>query len=99
MQQGKELDHSAIGACLCGEAQAILAVASATAEGIRLVAQAIQSPGGVEATQLRVAVQYVEQFGHLAQKNNTVILPANVADVAAMVTTAMRVFRTDQPQR
>src|SRR5690606_23978847 len=82
-----------------GEAQAILAVASATAEGIRLVAQAIQSPGGVEATQLRVAEQYVEQFGHLAQKNNTVILPANVADVAAMVTTAMRVFRTDQPQR
>ena len=82
-----------------GEAQAILAVASATAEGLRLVAQAIQSPGGVEATQLRVAEQYVEQFGHLAQKNTPVILPANVADVAAMVTTAMRVFHTDQPQR
>jgi regulator of protease activity HflC (stomatin/prohibitin superfamily) len=79
-----------------GEAQAILAVASATAQGIRMVAEAIQAPGGQEATRLRVAEQYVTQFGELAKKGNTVILPANVADVAAMVTTAMRVFQNDQ---
>lgn len=79
-----------------GEAHAILAVASATAQGIRLVAEAIQAPGGREATQLRVAEQYVEQFGHLAQKNNTLILPANAADVAGMVATAMRVFSSEQ---
>ena len=80
-----------------GQAQAILAVARATGEGIRQVAEAIQQPGGVEATQLRVAEQYVTQFGHLAQKNNTIILPANVADVASMVSVAMRVFH-DQAQ-
>src|SRR5687767_10255715 len=68
-----------------GQAAAIMAVATATAEGIRLVAETIQRPGGIEATQLRVAQQYVEQFGHLAQKGTTIILPANVADVASMV--------------
>ena len=76
-----------------GQAQAILAVATATAEGIRRVAERISQPGGVEATQLRVAEQYVDRFGQLAQKTNTLILPANVADTAAMVATAMRVFQ------
>jgi regulator of protease activity HflC (stomatin/prohibitin superfamily) len=78
-----------------GQAAAILAVARATAEGIRQVAEAIRQPGGMEATQLRVAEQYVSQFGELAQKTNTVILPANVSDVASMVATAMRVFKTE----
>ena len=54
---------------------------------------AIRQPGGNEATQLRVAEQYVQQFGELAREANTVILPANVADIASMVTTAMRVFQ------
>jgi regulator of protease activity HflC (stomatin/prohibitin superfamily) len=79
-----------------GEANAIRAVANATAEGIRLVADAIRQPGGFEATQLRVAEQYVQQFGHLAQKTNTLILPANVADVATMVSTAMRVIQNEK---
>jgi regulator of protease activity HflC (stomatin/prohibitin superfamily) len=81
-----------------GQASAILAVASATAEGIRQVAAAIQAPGGLEATQLRVAEQYVHQFGNLAREGNTVILPANVADVAAMVSTAMRVYGAEKRQ-
>jgi len=76
-----------------GEAAAILAVATATAEGLRMVASAINQPGGAEATQLRVAENYLVQFGALAQKTNTMILPANVADVASMVATAMKVFR------
>src|SRR5947199_10342330 len=54
-----------------GQANAILAVATATAEGIRQVADAIRQPGGTEATQFRVAQQYVDQFGQLAQKSNT----------------------------
>ncbi len=77
-----------------GQASAIMAVATATAEGIRLVAETIRQPGGIEATQLRVAQQYVEQFGHLAQKSTTLILPANVADVAGMVAMATKVFKT-----
>jgi regulator of protease activity HflC (stomatin/prohibitin superfamily) len=80
-----------------GQAAAILAVAHATAEGIRQVAEAIRQPGGLEATQLRVAEQYVTQFGELAQKNNTLILPANVADIAGMVATAMRVYQSAAP--
>ena len=53
----------------------------------------------MEATQLRVAEQYVDRFGELAKAGTTVILPANVADVAAMVTTALRVFKTEQTQK
>ncbi len=77
-----------------GQASAILAVARATAEGIRQVAETIRQPGGTEATQLRVAEQYIQQFGELAQKTTTLILPANVADVASMVALATKVFKT-----
>jgi regulator of protease activity HflC (stomatin/prohibitin superfamily) len=73
-----------------GQAAAILAVASATAEGIRRVAEAIKLPGGFEAVQLRVAEQYVGQFGELAKKSNTLVLPANVADVGSMIALAMK---------
>jgi regulator of protease activity HflC (stomatin/prohibitin superfamily) len=72
-----------------GAAQAILAIAAATSEGIRKVAETIQTPGGYEAVQLRVAEQYIKQFGELAKTTNTVILPANVADVGAMIQLAM----------
>jgi regulator of protease activity HflC (stomatin/prohibitin superfamily) len=77
-----------------GRAAAIRAVASATAQGIREVAVATQMPGGMEAVQLRVAEQYVTQFGEIAKKSSTVVVPANVADVAGMIATAMKVFGT-----
>jgi regulator of protease activity HflC (stomatin/prohibitin superfamily) len=72
-----------------GQASAILAVASATAEGIRRVANAMQDEGGAQAVQLRVAEQYIAQFGELARNTTTVVLPANVADVGSMITMAM----------
>jgi regulator of protease activity HflC (stomatin/prohibitin superfamily) len=72
-----------------GQAEAILAVASATAEGIRKVADAIQLPGGFEAVQLRVAEQYVAQFGEIAKTSTSLVLPASVADVGAMIALAM----------
>jgi len=75
-----------------GQAQAILAVATATAEGIRRVADAIRTDGGMEAVQLRVAEQYVEQFGNLAKQTNSVIVPATVSDLAGMIAAAMKVF-------
>ena len=73
-----------------GEAAAITSVATATAEGIRSVAEAIKLPGGQEAVQLRVAEQYIGQFGELAKKGNTIVLPANVADVGSMIALAMK---------
>ena len=79
-----------------GQAAAIRSVASATAEGIRQVAGAIRADGGMEAVQLRVAEQYVAQFGQIAQKTNTVVVPANVSDVAGMIAAAMKVFGSAQ---
>ena len=72
-----------------GQAQEILKVAEATAEGIRRVAQALSSPGGQDAANLEVAKKYLDQFGKLAKENNTMIVPANLADVSSMVATVM----------
>jgi len=76
-----------------GEAIAILTVANATAEGLKKVGAAIQSSGGDEAVKLRVAEQYVTQFGKLAKETTTLILPANVSDLAGMIATAMSVLK------
>ena len=76
-----------------GEASAILAIATATADGLRKVAQAVEVDGGLEAMQLRVAEQYIDQFGALARESNTMILPANVADVGSMMALAMEVIK------
>jgi regulator of protease activity HflC (stomatin/prohibitin superfamily) len=76
-----------------GQAAAIVAVANATSEGIRKVAEAIQGPGGYQAVQLRVAEQYITEFGNLAKQNNTMILPANLADVSSIIATAMSVIK------
>jgi regulator of protease activity HflC (stomatin/prohibitin superfamily) len=75
-----------------GEAQAILAVATATAEGLRLVAEAVNAPGGYDAMRLRVAEDYVQQFGNLAKSANTLVVPASLTDIASMVAMATKVF-------
>jgi regulator of protease activity HflC (stomatin/prohibitin superfamily) len=76
-----------------GQSAAILAVATATAEGIRRVAAAIQTPGGYQAVQLRVAEQYIAQFGNLAKKGTALIVPANLSDLSAMIMAAMTAVR------
>ena len=80
-----------------GAASAILAIAKATAEGLRKVAETIQVPGGQEAVQLRVAEQYITKFGELAKTNNTLILPASVSDVGSMIAVAMNAIRQTTP--
>ncbi len=80
-----------------GQAAAILAVATATAEGIKRVAEATQAPGGQEAIQLRVAEQYIGEFGKVINNADTIILPSNVADVASMIPTAMSVVSQQTP--
>jgi regulator of protease activity HflC (stomatin/prohibitin superfamily) len=72
-----------------GEASAILLRAEATAKALQQVGAAITSPGGMQAVNLRVAEEYVAQFGGLARTTNTLILPANVTDIAGMIATAM----------
>jgi regulator of protease activity HflC (stomatin/prohibitin superfamily) len=80
-----------------GQAAAILAVATAAAEGIRQVAQAVRVDGGYEAVQLRVAEQYITQFGELAKATNTLVLPASVGDVGSMIALAMNMIRQQPP--
>ena len=76
-----------------GEAQAILAIATATAEGLRQVASALNEDGGEAAMKLRVAEDYVEQFGKLAKEANTLVVPANLGDISSMIALATNIVK------
>ncbi len=77
-----------------GQAQAILSVATATAEGLRQVGEALSGRGGIEAMQLRVAEEYIKQFGQLAtQASSTLIVPANLSDISSMIALATSVVK------
>jgi regulator of protease activity HflC (stomatin/prohibitin superfamily) len=82
-----------------GEAEAILAVAAATAEGLRRVAESLRVEGGTDAMQLRVAEQYLNQFGKLAKEGNTLVVPANLSDLASMITLATKVAKGPDPSQ
>src|SRR5687768_354494 len=80
-----------------GQAAAILAVATATAEGLRRVGDALSGRGGAEAMQLRIAEEYVKQFGTLANEAaSTLVVPANLADVASMIALATNVVKSQK---
>src|SRR3954468_7442836 len=76
-----------------GEAAAIVAVAEATADAIRKVAAAIQQPGGEQAVQLKVAERAVDAYQQLAKTNNTMIVPGNMTEVAALIGSAMTLVK------
>ena len=75
-----------------GRAREIEIVAEATAEGIRRVAESLSGPEGMNGARVRLAEKYIAEFGNLAKTNNTLILPANVADVSALVAAALSVM-------
>ena len=78
-----------------GEAEAILSVSTATAEGIRRVAIALETAGGDKAMQLRIAEQYIEEFGRLAKTGNTFVVPSNLSDIASMIALATGIAKKD----
>ena len=77
-----------------GEAAAIVAVADATAEAIRKIAEAIRSPGGEQAVQLKVAERAVDAYQSLAKTNNTMIVPGNMTEVSGLIATAMGLIKS-----
>ncbi|MBK1781233.1 SPFH/Band 7/PHB domain protein [Advenella sp. WQ 585] len=76
-----------------GEAKAVTTIATATAEAIIKVANAIEQPGGLAAVNLQVAENYVEAFGNLAKEGNTLILPGNLSDMGGMIASAMTIIK------
>jgi regulator of protease activity HflC (stomatin/prohibitin superfamily) len=79
-----------------GQAAAIYAVAKATAEGLAQVAEVLKTPGGRDAAQLRVAEEYVKEFGKFAADSQAIIVPANATDMSSMIGTAFSVFKNLQ---
>ncbi len=82
-----------------GEGAQITIVAKATAEGIRMVSEQLTAAGGLTAAQLRIAESYIAQFGRLAKAGNTMIIPANVSDVAGMVATMTSIVKSPAGQQ
>ncbi len=76
-----------------GQAAAILAVATATAEGLRRVGGALSERGGIEAMQLRIGEEYVRQFGKLAKESTTLVVPGELSDLASVVAMATSIIR------
>ncbi len=76
-----------------GRAQEIQLVATATAAGIRSIAMAINEPGGADAVNLRVAEQYIKEFGNLAKEGNTLIIPSNLSEIGSMVASATSLLK------
>jgi regulator of protease activity HflC (stomatin/prohibitin superfamily) len=76
-----------------GRAFEIQKVAEATANGIREIAVAINKEGGVNAVNLRIAEQYINEFGNLAKTNNSIIIPSNLSDIAGMIKSASTVIK------
>ncbi|HLX03791.1 MAG TPA: stomatin-like protein [Trinickia sp.] len=77
-----------------GQAAAILAVAEANAQAIQKIAAAIQSQGGWDAVNLKVAEQYVNAFGNLAKTGNTLIVPGNMSDMSSMIASALTIVKS-----
>jgi regulator of protease activity HflC (stomatin/prohibitin superfamily) len=77
-----------------GRAQEIELIATATAEGIRKIAESIEAPGGGDAVNLRVAEQYIREFGNLAKKTNTMIIPSNLSDIGSMVASVTSLLKS-----
>jgi regulator of protease activity HflC (stomatin/prohibitin superfamily) len=77
-----------------GEAAAIVAVADATADAIRKIAEAIRSPGGEQAVQLKVAERAVDAYQSLAKTNNTMIVPGNMTEVSALIASSMALIKS-----
>ena len=84
-----------------GRAAEIKTVAVATAEGISKIASAINEEGGAKAVNLRIAEQYLGEFGKLAKTNNTMIIPSNLADIAGVIKTVSSVLKDTEgtPER
>ena len=80
-----------------GQAAAILAVATATAEGLRSVGEALSERGGIEAMQLRIGEEYVRQFGKMAKESTTLVVPSQLSDLASVVTMATSIVRKPPP--
>jgi SPFH domain/band 7 family protein len=81
-----------------GEAEALRLVAEANADAIRKIAEALQQPGGSEAVNLKVAEQYVAAFGKIAKEGNTLIMPANVAELGSLVAAGLSIVKKGAPQ-
>jgi regulator of protease activity HflC (stomatin/prohibitin superfamily) len=80
-----------------GQAEAILAVATATAQGLKQVGVALHGEGGIEAMQLRIGEAYVKEFGKLAKESNTLVVPATLTDLASIVTLVTSIARREPP--
>lgn len=64
-----------------GRASEILALATATANSIEKIGAAVVQPGGQEAIKLNLSEKYIDNIGHLADAETSVIFPADLTNM------------------
>jgi regulator of protease activity HflC (stomatin/prohibitin superfamily) len=82
-----------------GRASEIEQLAKATANGLRAISSAISEENGLNAVNLRIAEQYLLEFGKLAKTNNTIIIPSNLSDIASVIASATAVFNETKDKK
>ncbi|MCX6253661.1 MAG: paraslipin [Bacteroidia bacterium] len=82
-----------------GRASEIEQLAKATANGLRAISSAISEENGLNAVNLRIAEQYLMEFGKLAKTNNTIIIPSNLSDIASVIASATAVFNETKDKK
>jgi regulator of protease activity HflC (stomatin/prohibitin superfamily) len=68
-----------------GRSKAIELIATATANGIKEIAASIQKPRGKSAVSLRIAEQFISEFGNILSQADTSVLPADIANLKGVL--------------
>jgi tagatose-1,6-bisphosphate aldolase len=77
-----------------GEAAAILAVATAQAEALRMVGEAANTEEGQKAVQLDLATKAIAAREAIAKESSVVLLPDGSTEAANVVAQAMSIINT-----
>lgn len=68
-----------------GRASEILALAAATASSIEKIGNAVSQPGGQEAIKLNLSEKFINNIAHLADADTSVIFPADLTNINALL--------------
>lgn len=73
--------------------EAILRVAQATANAYTEVAKSLLTAEAKQAANLQIIEHYINAFANLAKTNNTMLIPANPADINSIIAQASKIMQ------
>lgn len=77
-----------------GKAKALMEMASARAQGLKVVSEQLVRQPGNQAASLLIAENYVQAFGNLAKTGNTLIIPSNAGELPMKLYVSVSLIRS-----